>query len=61
MTSGRRSGIGKITGTERLREINAMALTKDFREIIRERAQQESKFRKALLREVIELMLSGDE
>ena len=38
-----------------------MALTKDFRETIRERAQQEPKFRKALLREAIELMLSGDE
>ena len=38
-----------------------MALTKDFRETIRERAQQEPQFRKALLREAIELMLSGDE
>ena len=38
-----------------------MALTKDFRETIRERAQQEPRFRKALLREAIELMLSGDE
>jgi putative addiction module killer protein len=39
----------------------AMALTKDFRETIRDRAQQEPAFRKALLREAIELMLSGDE
>jgi DNA-binding phage protein len=38
-----------------------MALTKDFRETIRERAQREPKFRQALLREAIELMLSGDE
>src|ERR1017187_7521645 len=38
-----------------------MALTKDFRETIRERAQREPQFRKALLREAIELMLSGDE
>jgi len=38
-----------------------MALTKDFRETIRERAQQDPRFRKALLREAIELMLSGDE
>ena len=38
-----------------------MALTKDFRETIRERAQQEPQFRKALLREAIELLLSGDE
>ena len=37
-----------------------MALTKDFRETIRERAQREPQFRKALLREAIELMLSGD-
>lgn len=38
-----------------------MALTKDFRETIRERAQREPRFRQALLREAIELMLSGDE
>jgi hypothetical protein len=38
-----------------------MALTKDFRETIRERVRQEPKFRQALLREAIELMLSGDE
>ena len=38
-----------------------MALPKDFRETIRERAQQQPKFRQALLREAIELMLSGDE
>jgi DNA-binding phage protein len=38
-----------------------MALTKEFRETIRERAQREPAFRKALLREAIELMLSGDE
>lgn len=38
-----------------------MALTKDFRETIRERAQREPKFRKELLQEAIELMLSGDE
>jgi hypothetical protein len=38
-----------------------MALTRDFRETTRGRAQQEPKFRKALLREAIELMLSGDE
>jgi len=38
-----------------------MPLTRDFRETIRERAQRESRFRKALLREAIQLMLSGDE
>ena len=38
-----------------------MALTNDFRETICERAQQEPQFRKALLREAIELMLSGEE
>jgi hypothetical protein len=38
-----------------------MALTRDFRETIRDRPQQEPKFRKALLCEAIELMLSGDE
>lgn len=40
---------------------NTMALTKDFRETIRERAQREPQFRKALLCEAIELMISGDE
>lgn len=38
-----------------------MALTKDFRETVRERAQREPRFRQALLREAIELMLAGDE
>lgn len=38
-----------------------MALTRDFRETVRERAQRQPAFRKALLREAIELMLSGDE
>src|ERR1035437_10100503 len=58
--SGRQRRIGKTTGTGRPRK-NTMALTKDFRETIRERAQREPEFRKALLREAIELMLSGDE
>lgn len=38
-----------------------MALTKDFRETIRHRAQHQPAFRKVLLREAIELMLSEDE
>jgi hypothetical protein len=38
-----------------------MALTRDFRETIRHRAQQERKFRNALLCEAIEFMLSRDE
>jgi DNA-binding phage protein len=37
-----------------------MALTRDFRETIRERAQREPAFRQALLREGLELMASGD-
>ena len=40
---------------------NTMPLTKDFRETIRERAQREPRFRRALLREAIDLLLSGDE
>jgi hypothetical protein len=40
---------------------DTMVLPKDFRETIRERAQREPRFRRALLREAIELMLSGDE
>jgi hypothetical protein len=59
-TSGRQWRLGKTTGTEKPRK-KSMALTKDFRETIRERAQKEPKFRKALLREAIELLLSGDE
>jgi DNA-binding phage protein len=37
-----------------------MPLTKDFRETVRERAHRDASFRRALLREAIELMLSGD-
>jgi hypothetical protein len=49
--------IGKATGTGK----KTMALTRDFRETIRERAQRDPQFRRALLREAIELMLGGDE
>ena len=34
---------------------------REFRKTIRERAQREPRFRRAMLREAIELMLSGDE
>jgi DNA-binding phage protein len=37
-----------------------MALTRDFRETIRDRAQREPAFRRALLQEAIEQMLAGD-
>jgi hypothetical protein len=37
-----------------------MALTKDFRETIRDRAQRDAGFRRALLQEAVELLLSGD-
>ena len=37
-----------------------MALTKDFRETIRSRAQREPAFRRALLQEAVELLLAGD-
>jgi hypothetical protein len=52
-----------MAGLQEEKEIGvySMALAKDFRETIRERAQQEPEFRKALLREAVELMLSGDE
>src|ERR1035437_6322634 len=59
-TSAGQRRIGKTTGTGRPRK-NTMPLTKDFRETIRERAQQEPKFRQSSGREAIELMLSGDE
>jgi DNA-binding phage protein len=37
-----------------------MPLTIDFRETIRERAQKDAAFRRGLLQEAVELMLSGD-
>jgi len=37
-----------------------MALTRDFRETIRDRAQREPKFRQGLLREGLELIYNGD-
>jgi DNA-binding phage protein len=37
-----------------------MALTRDFRETIRERAQHDASFRRALLQEAVELLLTGD-
>lgn len=37
-----------------------MPLTIDFRETIRERAQTDAAFRRGLLQESVELMLSGD-
>ncbi len=37
-----------------------MPLTHDFKETIRARAQRDAKFRQALLREAVELFLSGD-
>src|ERR1035437_7022355 len=58
-TSARPRRSGKTTGAGRPRK-NTMALTEDFRETIRERAQRERNFRQALLREAIDLSLSGD-
>ncbi|HEU5409233.1 MAG TPA: hypothetical protein VFU48_15810 [Nitrospira sp.] len=37
-----------------------MALTRDFRDTIRERAQREPAFRQSLLREGLQLINSGD-
>jgi DNA-binding phage protein len=37
-----------------------MALTRDFKETIRARAERDPKFRKELLREGVECMLSGE-
>jgi DNA-binding phage protein len=37
-----------------------MALTRDFKETVRDRAQSNPAFRAALLSEAIELLLSGD-
>jgi hypothetical protein len=38
-----------------------MALTKEFRETVYDRAQRDSKFRKALLMEAVNAYLNGDE
>jgi len=37
-----------------------MALTKDFRDTIRDRAHRDPAFRRALLQEAIELLIAGD-
>ena len=37
-----------------------MLLTKDFRETVRERAQRDPKFRRALLEEAMNSMMAGD-
>lgn len=37
-----------------------MPLTRDFRETIKARAERDVEFRQALLREAVELLLSGD-
>lgn len=37
-----------------------MALTKDFRETIRARAQSDKAFRRALLKEAVDAMLNGE-
>jgi DNA-binding phage protein len=37
-----------------------MALTKDFKETVKARMERSPKFRRALLREAIECLLSGD-
>jgi len=37
-----------------------MPLTRDFKETIRDRARRDPKFRKELLREALEAMLSGE-
>jgi DNA-binding phage protein len=57
-TSRRRRRVGRITSEERKRI--SMALTRDFKETIRARVERDPKFRKELLREGIECMLTGD-
>ncbi|MBV9265055.1 MAG: type II toxin-antitoxin system RelE/ParE family toxin [Acidobacteriaceae bacterium] len=42
------------------REAETVPLTKDFRETVRERAQRDASFRRALLSEAVELLLSGE-
>jgi len=37
-----------------------MVLTKDFRDTVRDRAQHDAKFRRALLEEAVNSMMSGD-
>jgi DNA-binding phage protein len=51
-------GVGKTTNSGRKRA--TMALTRDFKETVRARAARDPKFRRELLREGIESLLSGD-
>jgi DNA-binding phage protein len=37
-----------------------MVLTRDFKELVKERVERDPKFRTALLKEAVETMLSGD-
>jgi putative addiction module killer protein len=56
--SCRNRELGRLQ-TEKIREA-AMPLTRDFKETIRDRVQRDSEFRKELLREGLDAMLSGD-
>ena len=55
--SKRRMPAGRNTGSGRQAE---MALTRDFKQTVRDRAQSDPAFRAVLLSEAIELLLSGD-
>ena len=50
--------IGRTTSGESRK--TTMALTRDFKETIRARVQRDPKFRRELLREGVESMLTGD-
>jgi DNA-binding phage protein len=53
-------GIGRVVTCSHGTWRPAMALTRDFRDTIRERAQREPAFRRSLLREGLQLINNGD-
>jgi hypothetical protein len=59
MTYGMPRPFGPITDDGKKRRSD-MALTRDFKETIQERARRDAAFREALLKEAVDAMLSGD-
>ena len=57
----RASGVGRVQIPQERQGKQQMALTREFRETVYDRAQHDSKFRKALLTEAVNAYLNGDE
>jgi DNA-binding phage protein len=50
---------GPVAGTLELNEERPMALTRDFKETVKARADRDPAFREALLTEAVELLITG--